>query len=422
MMKLRVPASLGALHEREFRLLFIGQAISLLGDGMVGVALAFAVLDLTGSVGDLGIVFAARTVPLVVFLLVGGVFADRLPRRAVMLTSDVVRMAAQGVMAALLISGHAELWQLIVTQAAYGTATAFFNPAATGLLPSVVSEGRLQQANALRALAMAAGNVAGPAVAGILVAAAGSGWALAVDAASFGASAIFLALLRLPKHEKLPVKPFLHELAEGWHEVVSRSWVWSILVFAGLANMAGNVFFIVGAYVAKTELGGAGSWALITSAFGIGAVAGGLAVLRLRPQYPLKVACLGFGLFAIPPALLALGVPVAVVAGGALFAGLAGAVGNTLWETTLQRHIPRHALSRVSAYDWLVSLGLAPLGQVLIGPIVNAVGVDATLWGSVVIFVGGAVGTLSVRQVRELRDGEPPPQIQQQVVHGIGES
>jgi MFS family permease len=421
-MRLRVPESLGALKEREFRMLFAGQAVSLLGDGMVGVALAFAVLDLTGSVSDLGYVFAARTIPLVVFLLVGGVFADRLPRRAVMLNADIARLATQGTIAILLISGRAQIWQLVLTQAVYGTATAFFNPASTGLIPAVVSPGRLQQANALRALAMAAGNVAGPALAGVLVAAASPGWALAVDSASFGVSAIFLALLHLPPHERVPVKPFLHELGEGWREVTSRSWVWSILIFAGLANMAGNVFFIVGAYVAKTELGGASAWALIASAFGFGAVAGGIVVLRLRPRRPLRVACVGFALFGIPPALLALGVPAGVVAAGALFAGLAGAVGNTLWETTLQQYIPRRALSRVSAYDWLVSMGLAPVGQVLIGPIVAGVGVDATLWGAVVIFVGGAVGTLSIREVRELGNGRITPEPQPQVVHGMGES
>ena len=339
-----------------------------------------------------------------------------------MLNADVARLIMQGTIAVLLISGHAQIWQLVLTQAVYGTATAFFNPASTGLVPSVVSPGRLQQANALRALSMAAGNVAGPALAGILVAVASPGWALAVDAVSFGVSAVFLALLHLPPHETVPVKPFLHELGEGWREITSRSWVWSILVFSGLANMAGNVFFIVGAYVSKHEFGGAGAWALISSAFGIGAVAGGIVVLKMKARHPLKVACVGFGFFAIPPALLAIGVPAGVVAAGALFAGLAGAVGNTLWETTLQQHIPRRALSRVSAYDWLVSLGLAPIGQILVGPIVAATSVDATLWGAVVLFLAGMVGTLSVRQVRQLRNDEPPPEIQHQMVHGIGES
>ncbi len=420
-MRLRVPEALGALREREFRLLFIGQAISLLGDGMVGVALAFAVLDLTGSVSDLGFVFGARTVPLVVFLLVGGVFADRLPRRAVMLTADAVRLVTQGVIAALLISGHARLWELVVTQALYGTATAFFNPASTGLIPTVVSAARLQQANALRGLSMAAGNVAGPALAGVLVATASPGWALAVDSASFGVSAFYLARLRLPAHERLPVKPFLHDLHEGWQEVASRTWVWSILLFAGVGNMAGAVFFILGAYVAKRSLGGAGAWALITAAFGIGSIVGGILALHLRPRRPLLTANLGLAFFAIPPALLALGVPAIGVAAGGLLSGLAGAVFNPLWETSLQRHIPRAALSRVSAYDWLVSLALAPVGQMLVGPIAASVGVNATLWGAAAIFVVGAAATLMVREVRELGNGEVVPQVEQQMVDGEGE-
>ncbi len=411
-MRPRLPEALGALREREFRLLFTGQAISLLGDGMVGVALAFAVLDLTGSITDLGIVFAARTIPLVVFLLVGGVFADRLPRRAVMLTADLVRLTTQGVIAALLITGHAVIWQLAVTQAIYGTATAFFNPASTGLIPSVISPARLQQANALRALAQAAGSVAGPAVAGILVAAASPGWALAVDSASFAASAFYLARLHVPEREKAPAQPFFHELHEGWREVISRSWVWSILVFAGLANMAGQAWVILGAYVAKHSLGGAGAWALITSAAGVGAIVGGIAVLHLRFHRPLRTSCFTFAFFALPPALLALGVPAGGVAAGALAAGIGGTLGNTLWETSLQRHIPRRSLSRVSAYDWLVSLALAPIGQLLVGPVSAAIGINATLWASVVIFLAGTVGTLSIRQVREL-NGEVAAEAEQ---------
>jgi hypothetical protein len=144
-------------------------------------------------------------------------------------------------------------------------------------------------------------------------------------------------------------------------------------------------------------------------------------VLRIRPRYPLRIASLTFSVFALPSALLALGAPAGVIAVGSLFAGLGVTIGNTLWETSLQRHIPRHALSRVSAYDWLVSLGLSPIAQVLVGPLVIAVGINSTLWGAVLLLLAGTVGTLSIRQVRELGNGEPPPQVQQQVVHGVGE-
>jgi MFS family permease len=185
--------SFGALRERQFRLLFTGQIVSLLGDAITGVALAFAVLDLTGSATDLGYVFAAKTVPLVGFLLVGGVFADRLPRRAVMLTADVLRGAAQGTVAVLVLTHNAHIWEIVVLQAVAGTASAFFNPASTGLTPMTVSPERLQQANSLRGLSMASAGILGSVISGALVAGVGPGWALAIDAASFGVSALFLA-------------------------------------------------------------------------------------------------------------------------------------------------------------------------------------------------------------------------------------
>ena len=175
--------SFDALRERQFRLLFAGQLISLLGDSITSVALAFAVLDLTGSATDLGYVLAARTAPLVAFLLVGGVFADRLPRRVVMLTADVLRGAAQGAVAVLVLTHSAQIWEIVVLQAVSGTATAFFNPASTGLTPMTVSPERLQQANALRGLSMASAGIVGSAISGVLVAGVGAGWALAIDSA-----------------------------------------------------------------------------------------------------------------------------------------------------------------------------------------------------------------------------------------------
>jgi MFS family permease len=207
---------IGALRERQFRLLFIGQSVSILGDAMSGVALAFAVLEIDGSASELGLVLAAGALPFLVFLLVGGVVADRLPRRGVMLTADVVRMATQATMAVLLIAGVAEVWELAALQALRGTASAFFGPASTGLIPQTVSAERLQEANALRGLASAASWIAGPAIAGALVATAGAGWALGVDAATFGVSAASLAGMRLPARERVPAGRFLVDLRAGW--------------------------------------------------------------------------------------------------------------------------------------------------------------------------------------------------------------
>jgi hypothetical protein len=186
---------LGVLAERDFRLLFTGQVVSQLGDAFTPIALAWAILDLTNSAGDLGYVIAARSVPLVGFLLVGGVFADRLPRRAVMVGADLVRLGTQSTTAILLLSGSARIWELAALQAAHGAATAFFNPAATGLTPQVVSPERLQDANGLRGIAMSSSGILGLTLSAALVAGIGPGWALGADALTFLVSAICLAAL-----------------------------------------------------------------------------------------------------------------------------------------------------------------------------------------------------------------------------------
>lgn len=393
-------ARLGALEERQFRLFFVGQSASLLGDGMVGVALAFAVLDTTGSVTDLGLVFAARSLPLVAFLLVGGVFADRLSRRAVMVGADLVRFGTQGAVAALLITGHSRIWELIALQALNGTATAFFDPSLTGLTPMIVSAGRLQQANVLRGISMAAGGIVGPALAGLLVATAGSGWALAVDSASFAVSAAFLARLRLPEHERLPTQPFLHDLRDGWDEFRSRTWLWLGVLAAGVANMMGAAFFVIGAAVSKASLGGAGAWALILSAFGVGSFSGGLLALRLHPRRPFFGAFVGYLPFGLPAALLALRAPALGVAAAACVAGAGLMIGNALWETTLQRAIPAASLSRVTAYDWFGSLAFAPLGNALVGPVAGAIGNGPTLWLAAAVITGVNLLVLSTPSIR----------------------
>jgi hypothetical protein len=211
----------------------VGQSVSLVGDGMLVVALAFAVLDLTGSVSDLGFALAASRAPLVVAVLVGGVVADRLPRRAVMVAADLVRLATLAVSSSLLIAGDARLWELFALQAVFGTAGGFFYPASTGLLPLIVGPNVLQQANALRGLSQSTGAIIGPAVAGVLVATAGPGWALAADAATFAVSAGSLALLRPPRHTRPAQQRFLGDLADGWREFRSRTWVWAEVVVAG---------------------------------------------------------------------------------------------------------------------------------------------------------------------------------------------
>lgn len=392
----------GALRERQFRLLFTGQIVSLLGDAITGVALAFAVLDLTGSATDLGYVFAAKTVPLVGFLLVGGVFADRLPRRAVMLAADVTRFGTQGTVALLILTHHARIWEIVILQAISGTASAFFNPASTGLTPMTVSPERLQQANALRGLSMASTGIIGSVISGALVAGVGAGWALAVDAASFAVSAYFLAQLQLPAHVTLPPQSFLADLREGWHEFASRTWVWVIVVAASVGNMMTSVFVVLGALVAKTSLGGAGAWAAILACLGAGSMIGGIVALRIRVRRALFFGSSVLAFLPIPIALLALRAPVVVIGAGALLAGIGNMVFNSLWETSLQQHVPPAALSRVSAYDWFGSLAFQPIGLVVAGPAAAAIGISTTLWiaaaGSLMI-AALSVATPSVRRL-----------------------
>jgi MFS family permease len=388
---LKLPGRLAALRERNFLLFFIGQATSQLGTGMVGVALSFAVLDLTGSVSDLGFVLAAQTVPLVLFLLVGGTVADRLPRRAVMLVSDTARCVTQGILAALLLTGHAQLWHLLALQFLGGTATAFFLPAVTGLTTQVVASDRLQEANALRSLASSSGSIAGPAIAGVLVATVGPGWALACDAASFAVSAFFLGMLRLPAHDLVTQSSLLRDLIEGWHAFRSRTWLVLANAHAAIANVTMLApFYVIGPAVAKRSLGGAGAWALIVSCFGIGLVAGGLISLTLRPRRPMLVG-LAATVSNVPVlVLLAVRAPTVAIAVFAVGAGATLTFLNTVWETTLQQHVPVRLLSRVVAYDWFAALVFQPIGYTVAGIVAaHLLGLSGTLW------LGAAIGTVS---------------------------
>jgi MFS family permease len=397
----RIP--LGALQEREFRLFFTGQLVSLLGDAITPFALAWAVLDLTGSARDLGFVIAAKTAPLVVFLLVGGVFADRLPRRAVMVTADLVRMGIQATTAALLLSHTAQIWELMVLQACAGAATAFFNPASTGLTPMTVSAERLQEANALRGMSMASMQLLGPAVAGALIVTVGPGYALAIDAASFGVSAVFLALLHLPLHVSLPPQSFARDLLDGWREFVSRTWVWVIVVGASLGNMMGAVWLVLAATWIKDGHGGAKAWASILIANAVGALVAGVVALRIKPRRPLLVACLVFAPSVASVIFLALELPWQTLVIAMLVGGFGGMLFNTLWETTLQQHVPPAALSRVSAYDWFGSLLCQPIGLALAGVTAAAIGMSPTLWIAAAVEILSIVAMLATPSVRNLR-------------------
>jgi MFS family permease len=390
------------LHQRDFRLLFGAFAVSVVGDRMVSIALAFAVLELGGSASAVGLVLACRVLPLVGSLLIGGVVADRTSRRTVMVAADLVRLATQGTLGVLLIAGEPPIWSLAVLSGLTGAATGFFNPASTGLMPTVVAPELLQQANGLRATAMSGGEIAGPALAGALIASVGPGWALAIDGATFGVSAAFLAGLRLPARLPRARSSFVADLREGWSAFSSRPWVWSLVVAAGIGNMLWGSINVLGPVIADRDLGGAAVWGSVLAAMGIGALAGSLIAIRVRPRRPLVLGVLALTLFAVPPALLAAEAPAAVIAVGTFLAGGGMMLGISLYESTLQRRIPADVLSRVSAYDWLGSLALQPVGLAIWGPIAAAIGIDEALWVASMLLLVSVLAPLAVREVRTM--------------------
>lgn len=402
---------LGALTEPQFRLLFIGQTASAAGDSLIPVAIAFAVLGIGGTAAELGIVFAAFTVAHVVLVLAGGVWADRLPRQLVMVACDVVRAIGEVVLAVLLISGTAQVWHLAVGAAVIGAASAFFLPASSGLVPQVVSAGRLQQANALLGLSRSATGIFGPPVAGLLIAISGTGIVFLIDSVTFVVSAISLLLLRVPATDAKPSgQRFFADLAAGWREVTQRRWILAAICAFAITNMATSPFFILGAVVADAELGGAAAWGLILTGGGIGGLIGGLVALRLRPKRPLLTGFLISSAMSLPLLALVGPLPVLLIAASSLISTASIQLANTWWFTMLQQHVPEHARSRVSSYDWLVSLVFAPLGFMLAGPLALAIGLAPTLIGAAVIALIGNYGVLLVRDVREVRwVGDAPP-------------
>jgi MFS family permease len=394
-----------------FRLLFIGQALSVVGDRITPIAIAFAVLGL-GDATDLGIVLAAGGIPFALFAIAGGVVTDRVGPRRVMVASDVTRALVQAATAALLLSGRAEVWMLVIGSALYGTASAVFMPALMGLIPRTVGPDRIQRANALLGVTRSVANVGGPAIAGVLLAIGGPGHAIAVDAATFAASAACLTLLR-PRMTDSPdaeaADPFVARLRAGWREVRSRPWL-----TGGLGAMAAyHVFvlpavFVLGPALADRELSGSSSWAAIVACFGVGHVVGNLLALRLRLRRPVLVAAAALVGAATQPVILGSGLGTAGIAALELLAGVAVALFFTLWDTSIQEQIPPHAISRVSSYDFTVSLGLMPIGMALVGPLA-AGDLDATLLALGGLGMLAALCWLAVPDVRRVRRPEPAP-------------
>jgi MFS family permease len=393
----------GVFRHREFRLLLAGQSASTLGDRIVIVALALYVTDI-GSPSDVGIVLAAHALPLVGFLLIGGVWADRLPRHRVMLATDLIRFALHALLAVLIFTGGAAIWAIAVIEALFGTAEAFFRPAYTGLVPQTVPESEIQPAKAMLGTVETITEFAGPALATVLVLGVGPGSAFAIDAATFLVSAAFLVRLRPRARGELSERStVVTELREGWAEVRSRNWVWVIILAFSVALLTSfGPWQTLGPTVSLEQYDDRATFGIAASAVGLGTMIGAAIGFRWRPRHPMRTGMLLTLPWPVSLAAFALGLPVPLVLLIFLLDGVGVALFGIWWETALAERVPPHVLSRVTAYDWMGSLALLPLGYVLAGPLGEALGATEVLIGGSVLALAALGGALLVRDVRRL--------------------
>lgn len=414
---------LTALRSRDFRLLWLGQSVSVVGDALVVVAIGLYVTRTTGSTADVAFVLAAYATPLVVFLLVGGVVADRLPRQLVIIAASLVRAVLHATLALLIATGTVRIWHMVVIGVCYGSAEAFFRPAYTALVPqTVASDDDIQSAQALGGVSNELANLASPALATALVLGIGGAWAFGLDAATFLVAAALISRVHARERGGGRAAPesFGVELRHGWHAVRDRPWVLCTIVGFSVALLTALApFFVLGAAISRHVYGTEAVYGLATTAFGVGTMTGALIGSLWHPEYPMRVMVgvsilwpAAIGLYAAGPAQLILYPAMAV-------AGVGVGIGAVLWETALAQRIPAHLLSRVSAWDWMGSLALLPLGYVLSGWLGHLVG-DARL-----LQIGGAVGSLALvlallpRSTRELRRLDDPVTTAESVVAAL---
>jgi MFS family permease len=398
------------LAQRDFRMLWIAQSASVIGDNIVLVALSLFIIERTHSATDLGLILAAQALPLVAFLLVGGVWADRLPRHRVMIATDLVRFALHTLLAALIFAGSVPLWQVIVIEMLFRTAEAFFRPAANGLLPQTVAEQDIQPATAITGISNNVAEFAGPGLAVALVLGAGAGWAFALDAATFLVSAAFLSQVRPRVRGGEPAEGADREhigvwdsIREGGREVRARTWVWATLaafclaLFFGLAS-----WFVLGPVVAEKQYGHISVYGFVEAAIGFGTIIGSVAGVGWRPRYPIRLGMLATLLWPMSAILYAAGVTLVIVIPASVLGGAGFALFDVWWLTALAERIPPHALSRVSSYDWMFSLGLLPIGYAIMGPLAESLGaVNVLIGGAALGMVALALGLIP-REVRML--------------------
>ena len=390
-------------RQRDFRVFYIGYTTSLLGTAMSRIALTFAVLDSGGSAADLGYVFAASVFPQVLVMLAGGVLADRVGRRRVMLTTDVGRLTVQGTLAGALFAGRPPLWLFLLLSVLLAAAEGVFNPALGGLRADLAPPDLRQDANALIGVAQSATAIGGPALAGFLIALGGPAVVIALDAASYGASVLALALLRPPQSCQ-PAQSAWRDLTEGLAVFRSQAWLCLITVQFALFNLfTWAPYLLLGPVLARSYMGGAGAWGVITGAYAAGAVLAGLGLVGRRPRRPLVWAVAGTFGYPVPCLLLAVRAPVYAVAAGALLAGIGSAINGTLLTSVQQQRVPPQMLARVSAITMTGAYALGSAGWAVIGPVAGIVGPTPLLVFAAVYGAASSAAVLVFPAIRSIR-------------------
>jgi MFS family permease len=390
------------LRQRSFGWYFASRFVNTLGTMMASIALAFAVLDITGSASALGQVLAAHTVPMIVLLLWGGVISDRLPRTLVLQLSNVASALTQGAIAFLVITGTAELWMLIALSAVHGAVSAISFPAMASMVPQLVPRSQLQPANALLSLTRNGLTVLGPTIGALLVVTVGSGWALAIDAATWLLSALLLLPVRLPPRERKQSTSTVAELREGWEFFWSTTWLWAVVIGFGALNMIHNgALFTLGPVVGQATIGRQG-WGYVLSAEALGLLAMAVVLLRVPLRRPLFWGMLAIALAGLPMVVLGADPTLVALVASAFVAGAGIEVFSMGWNLAMQENIEDDMLSRAYSYDALGSFIAMPVGQLAWGPLGVAFGNSRVLVVSGIAYAAICLLVLCSRSVRDL--------------------
>jgi predicted MFS family arabinose efflux permease len=398
------------LASRDFRLLLADRLIAPGAFAFSLVGVSFAVLDAGGSAADLSYVLAAQIAPSLVFTLLGGVVADRIAPQRVIAAANLMIAAGEGTFGLLVLTSRPQLWQMILLEILTGSGMAVFYPASQALLPAVAPGELLQQGSAMSRLAMNAAQMTGSAIAGVVVAAIGPGWALAICGAGVTGTVPLLLRIRAGARDRVPGAGLLADIREGWAEFRSHTWLWAIVGQYCIVMMAWyGAFQVLGPVVAKEHLGGPAAWGAITASESVGLVAGGVIALGRAPRRPMLFVAVIGAVIAISPLSLAMLWPLPFICLASFGVGAMTEIMMVQWTVAMARHIPPDRLARVSAYDALGSMMAMPAGALAAGPVAAIIGVQQAQYAAAAVIIAVSAVALIPRDVRSMRAAAPPP-------------